>query len=657
MVKIILISMIKNEEKIIERCINDALSILDGICVTDTGSTDNTVSKVHQIFENLKIPGQLYNDTFKDFGHNRSNSFINAVDFCNNQGWDLNETYGLLLDADMQLVVKNFDKSMLKSNGYKIIQDTTCLEYYNTRFIKMSVNWKCVGVTHEYWDGSYSDNFGKDIIYINDIGDGGCKSDKIERDIRLLENGLKENPNNDRYHFYLAQSFKDCGRFDDAINFYKKRIALGGWVEEVWYSYYMISKCYLLKNNPEKFELWSLRAFNFFNTRAEPIYSLVKYFRETSQHFKAYHYYLIGKRLNFPQNDLLFVEKDVYNHLFDYENTILQYYIYPNERLNGLKLIVQYLNKYNNLDNNVFENMDFYLNRLIDDGTYNDLNIAPCGDFIPSSISLLKLNNNILANVRFVNYRIQPNGTYLMSRNGILDGNEKVRTRNAFMYLNNKMEKNSNLIFMPDTLDDLPNKDTHIIGLEDIRLYKNGDKIMYTATNSNHSYNDKIRILNGIYDIKQNKFTNNKSLIPPSETYCEKNWIGFEDKFIYKWHPLQIGILIDNKLEILITKDTPNFFKHYRGSSNLFEYNNQYWIITHGIKNITPRKYFHQMVVLDKEFNLVKYSVPFYFDKLQIEYCIGLMIINESIYSTVSRNDSNPIIVKTKLKNFDKYFI
>jgi len=63
------------------------------------------------------------------------------------------------------------------------------------------------------------------------------------------------------------------------------------------------------------------------------------------------------------------------------------------------------------------------------------------------------------------------------------------------------------------------------------------------------------------------------------------------------------------------------------------------------------------MVVLDKEFNLVKYSVPFYFDKLQIEYCIGLMIINESIYSTVSRNDSNPIIVKTKLKNFDKYFI
>ena len=42
MVKIILISMIKNEEKIIERCITSVLSICDAICITDTGSSDNT---------------------------------------------------------------------------------------------------------------------------------------------------------------------------------------------------------------------------------------------------------------------------------------------------------------------------------------------------------------------------------------------------------------------------------------------------------------------------------------------------------------------------------------------------------------------------------------------------------------------------------------
>ena len=45
------------------------------------------------------------------------------------------------------------------------------------------------------------------------------------------------------------------------------------------------------------------------------------------------------------------------------------------------------------------------------------------------------------------------------------------------------------------------------------------------------------------------------------------------------------------------------------------------------------------------------------FTKLAIEYCLGLIIINEIIYLTVSINDSNPIIVKIKLKNLQKYFI
>jgi tetratricopeptide (TPR) repeat protein len=195
----------------------------------------------------------------------------------------------------------------------------------------MSIEWKCVGVTHEYWDGSGTDILNKDVVYINDIGDGGSKSDKIPIDIRLLEQGIIDEPNNVRYYFYLAQSYKDCGNFKKAISLYKKRISMGGWYEEVWYSYYMISKCYLLLNDSEKFEQWSLKAFKYRDCRAEPIYFLTKYFRENSQHFKAYHYYLLGKSIKNPENDLLFIEKEIYEGAFDWENTILHYYIYPNE--------------------------------------------------------------------------------------------------------------------------------------------------------------------------------------------------------------------------------------------------------------------------------------------------------------------------------------
>jgi tetratricopeptide (TPR) repeat protein len=660
MVKVILISIVKNEEKIIERMIKSALPILDGICITDTGSSDNTVLKIENIINEFDIPGKVYIDEWKNFGYNRSNSFLNGVKFCEEQQWNPNEVYGLLLDADMQLVIlPNFSKNMLTSNGYKIIQQSSSLDYYNTRFLKMGHTWRCLGVTHEYWDGSNSDTITKEFVYINDIGDGGSKGDKFERDVRLLEQGITEEPNNERYHFYLAQSYKDSCNFKKAIELYKKRIKMGGWFEEVWYSHYMISKLWMLLNNEEKFELWALRAYKLKNNRVEPIYALCKYFREKSQHFKALHYYQIGKKIQYPNEDLLFIEKDVYTWLFDYEYTILQYYVYHNERLEGLKSSIKFLNKYPQHENMVFSNIDFYMDRMTSNGRMIKLDVDNDGDFIPSSTSLLKIDDNrILANVRFVNYRIQPNGGYLMSKNGVLDPNEKVKTKNAFMYFNDKMEPISELTFMDTNLTDLPARDVHILGLEDVRLYTLNNKIYYTATSLQYSYTNNIRIVKGEYDITTKKFINNMSLKPPTETSCEKNWIAIEDKFIYKWHPLEIGILIDNKLEILNSIETPNFFRHYRGSSNVVEYNNQFWVVTHGIKNCVPRKYFHQIVILDKkDYKVKKYTVPFFYDKLMIEYTLGLVIVNETLFITASRNDSKPIIVELKIKDLQKYFM
>ena len=78
MVKIILISMIKNEEKIIERCISSVLPIIDAICVTDTGSTDNTQQIIKDFFYDKCIPGEIFNDEWRDFGYNRSKALEHA---------------------------------------------------------------------------------------------------------------------------------------------------------------------------------------------------------------------------------------------------------------------------------------------------------------------------------------------------------------------------------------------------------------------------------------------------------------------------------------------------------------------------------------------------------------------------------------------------
>lgn len=171
--------------------------------------------------------------------------------------------------------------------------------------MKCGNDWKCVGGTHEYWSGDPTGKIPYEIIYIDDKNDGGCKSDKFERDVYLLRADVADNPKNDRAHYYLGQSLKDLGKFEEAIEMFMKRIELGGWFEERWYAHYQIAKCYDHMEQPYEMEAWMNRALDAHSRRAEPIYFKCKRLREHGQNHKAYHYYLKGKDIPNPKDDFL----------------------------------------------------------------------------------------------------------------------------------------------------------------------------------------------------------------------------------------------------------------------------------------------------------------------------------------------------------------
>ena len=275
--KIILLLMIKNESKIIERCIGRALEHCDAVCILDTGSTDNTVEICNTFLSSSGKPFKVSVEPFKNFGYNRTVSFQKAQELCKELEWDANITYAMAVDGDM--IIKpspQFKDYKMTVPGYRAIQHNGSLKYYNSRFMRCSYDWKCIGGTHEYWSGDPTEIISPDIFYIDDVNDGGCKSDKTERDIRLLKEDLVADFNNARAHFYLAQSYKDCGKIDEAIQHYTKRIKLGGWFEEVWYSHYQIAKCYESLKQPEEMEFWALKAFKVHPVRAEHIYLITK---------------------------------------------------------------------------------------------------------------------------------------------------------------------------------------------------------------------------------------------------------------------------------------------------------------------------------------------------------------------------------------------
>jgi hypothetical protein len=649
--KVILLLMIKNESKIIDRCLREAVLNVDAVYVLDTGSTDNTVEVTKNTLTELGKPFEITTEPFKNFGHSRTTSVVRCTQFAKNMGWDLKKTYALAIDADMVLCpqpgYKNFDLNM---KGYLIIQKNPRIKYYNIRFLNLATNWKCTGATHEFWDAGETSNMGRiaeDIIYIDDKNDGGCKHDKFERDARLLENELKEEPENHRTTFYLAQTYKDLGRFKDAIKYYKKRIALGGWYEEVWYSYYMMAKMYELINEPEKMELYMLKGYKYHPKRAEGIYHLTQYFRNKGQHHKAYQYYLLGKDIKFPEEDGLFLENHVYEGLFDYEYTILASYVH-NKSNNSMHSIINYINKkipYH--PDNVWDNLIYYIKAL--SKNYTNYNFPYIGYYVPSSSAIVRFNDKWLMNVRYVNYNIGPTGQYLIrSDDGI------VRTTNALTYLDNNMRP---LTTPVELTDSSPVKaETPIRGYEDVRLFTHNNDIYFSATTMDIVPSGKLRIALGKYDPEKLLMHDISVLEPPVPTECEKNWLFISHdnkmKVIYNWYPMQIGEIEDNKLVIKTSYDMPQFFSRLRGSANPIEYNGKLWCLVHGVRYSTPRIYYHIIVQLNKDtLKPEAYSYPFYFRKPQIEYSVGMNILNNTLYLAFSQNDCNTGLIEKPLNN------
>ena len=101
--RVILLLMVRNEAAIVARCIASALPVINAALVCDTGSEDRCVEVAHDALDG--VTHRLVRQTWRDFGHNRTLSFKACVDFCTDLGWDLAETYCLLLDADMTLEV------------------------------------------------------------------------------------------------------------------------------------------------------------------------------------------------------------------------------------------------------------------------------------------------------------------------------------------------------------------------------------------------------------------------------------------------------------------------------------------------------------------------------------------------------------------------
>ncbi|MEO7106928.1 MAG: hypothetical protein ABIZ09_11170 [Rhodoferax sp.] len=118
--------------------------------------------------------------------------------------------YALLIDAD--LIVQLDEpvekiKAGLSAASFLLLQQSCDSRYSNVRLVPPHANPRYVGITHEalYFDGARQSLSG---VWIDDACDGGSKSDKFERDLRLLPGESLQNPTTPtRYWYYRARTY------------------------------------------------------------------------------------------------------------------------------------------------------------------------------------------------------------------------------------------------------------------------------------------------------------------------------------------------------------------------------------------------------------------------------------------------------------------
>ena len=647
--------IVKNESKIIGRLLESVLPIIDCYCICDTGSTDNTIKIITDFFEKHKIPGKIVEEPFQNFAHNRNVSLY----ACNGMS-----DYILLLDADMILEIKDFDKK-LTLDGYSISQGSEDFYYHNTRIVKNTGLCKYVGVTHEYISvpkDSVIHHINKNYLFIKDIGDGGSKTDKFTRDIKLLTEGIKNEPENrDRYFFYLANSYHDNGQYEKAIENYKIKIEYNGWCQETWHSYYKIGLCYKNLNDMEKAIHYWLEGYNFFPERIENLYEIINYYRIKNKHKLANLYYpaaiaiLSDKTINKDKH--LFLQNDVYTYKLFYEYSVFAYY-------NGVRNInselVNVLNNSNDsvINRNLLTNLKFYKSVLKPIKTIcldHTFTVKICNtetNFVSSSSCLIPYLNGYLMNVRYVNYYYDlikgdiTNGKYIISYNKCVE-----------------LDKEFN--FTKEKMFDLDFDDRKYIGVEDIRIFNDNGEIKFTGTSLHQNY--KLGIFSGKYNtnINETKMVSNEIKCSFNDSSCEKNWVyvNFKDSthIIYNWFPLQICKLNEETkmIELVEKRTLPRIFSHFRGSTCGFTFTTsnpvfkqEIWFIVHMVSYETPRHYYHMFVVFDTSMNLLRYSSPFSFENLPIEYCLSLVVEEDRVIINYSTWDKT-----TRIGIYEKEYI
>jgi glycosyltransferase involved in cell wall biosynthesis len=298
--------IVRNECRVIKRCLESVKPLIDHWVIVDTGSRDGTQEIIRETMKG--IPGELHERPWLNFAHNRTE----ALTLAKGHG-----EFALLIDADEELIYeKDFVVPDFSEQVYIIYIRYDTVVFHRELFVNNELDWYWEGLLHEQIHCKQKLHRVAVMQKMYNLskaeGQRSLDPQKYEKDAALLEAALETDPNNSRYVFYLAQSYACQKNWRKAMAAYERRSQMGGWNQEVYYSLY--AHAYMqdqLKLEPHTIIDAYAKAYQYRPSRSEGLFRIACIYFNLN-HFalaKIVTKYGMGGPLS---KDSMFVEPAIY---------------------------------------------------------------------------------------------------------------------------------------------------------------------------------------------------------------------------------------------------------------------------------------------------------------------------------------------------------
>lgn len=312
--------IVKNESEVIEKCLASVKHLIDYWVIIDTGSKDGTQEVVKNFLKD--IPGELLERPWVDFAHNRNEALLAAKDKAD---------YLLFLDADeIWQYSENFFLPALDKDAYFVqVRQLGAVDFKRLGLVNAHLEWKWNGVLHEVVESPLAKTYTtlSGVLNIcNEMKGARSKNpDTYLKDAAVLEKGLKKEPKNSRYMFYLGQSYMAAGEYELALKAFEKRSAMQSTdVQETFMSLYNLGLAQEKLDDFDSAIKSYFKAYQFRPSRAEPLFRTAVLHRKQGNYLLGYLLSKFALSIPTPNEDLC-IEYMTYDYalLIEFANCAL----------------------------------------------------------------------------------------------------------------------------------------------------------------------------------------------------------------------------------------------------------------------------------------------------------------------------------------------